>query len=174
MAIHNQPDNLNILSPVSFRLSIQKFPNLMFWCQSVNIPDMTVAEVTMPTPFVDIPILGDKVEFGDLSITVLVDEDLVNFKEIVSWMKAVGTPESFQQRTDYYSKETGPVTNKVRELYSDATLHILTNNKNPNKEVLFRDIFPTSIGELIFDSTGENEAITTDIIFQIRDFVIDG
>tara|TARA_Y100000034_G_C6701889_1_gene309587 strand:- start:98 stop:622 length:525 start_codon:yes stop_codon:yes gene_type:complete len=172
MALENQPNNLNILSPISFRLSIQKFPNVNFWCQSVNIPDMTVTEVVMPTPFVDIPILGDKIEFGDLTVTILVDEDLVNFIEITNWMKAVGTPENFSQRTEYYSKTEGFNDNKVKELYSDATLHILTNNKNPNKEIKFRDLFPTTIGELMFDSTGENEAITTSITFQIRDYVI--
>ena len=82
MALHNQPENLNILSPVSFRLIIQKFPNVNFWCQSVNIPDMTISEITVPTPFVDIPIIGDRIEFGDLIVTILVDEDLINFLEI--------------------------------------------------------------------------------------------
>jgi len=172
MALHNQPENLNILSPVSFRLIIQKFPSVNFWCQSVNVPDMTISEVTVPTPFVDIPIIGDRIEFGDLIVTILVDEDLINFLEITNWMKAVGTPESFSQRTEYYSKTEGLNDNKEKELYSDATLHILTNNKNPNKEIEFRDIFPTSISELMFDSTGDNEAVTTSITFQLRDYII--
>ena len=151
-----------------------KFPLINYWCQSVNLPGMSVAETTIPTPFVDIPIFGDKVEFEPLTVTVLVDEDLQNFIEITNWMKAVGTPESFNQRTEYYSTQKGLSDNNLDNLFSDATLHILTNNKNPNKEVTFRDIFPTTIGELTFDSTGDNESVTTSISFQIRDYIIDG
>ena len=33
-------------------------------------------------------------------------------------------------------------------------------------------VFPTSISELMFDSTGDNEAVTTSITFQLRDYII--
>ena len=48
----------------------------------------------------------------------------------------------------------------------------MKNIPTPNKEIEFRDIFPTSISELMFDRTGDNEAVTTSITFQLRDYII--
>ena len=35
----------------------------------------------------DIPTPGDKMDFGDLSLRFLVDEDLKNYMEIQKWMR---------------------------------------------------------------------------------------
>ena len=47
-----------------------------------NIPEMTLGVAEQPTPFKDIPVPGDKIQFGDLQLRFLVDEDLENFMEI--------------------------------------------------------------------------------------------
>ena len=40
----------------------------------------------------DIPVPGDKLCFGDLEITFLVDENLENYREIHGWMYGIGFP----------------------------------------------------------------------------------
>ena len=175
MAVQNQPENYNILSPISYRLVIEKFPLLTFWCQSVNIPGISTTETTQSTPLRDIPMMGDKIEFETLDITMIVDEDLSNFKEIMNWMTGSAPVEKQEDFKEYLKTQyTTSIITDYESYLSDATLHVLTNSKGHNKEVIFHDIFPTSLGAIAFDSTGEVDPITTDVSFQIKDYVIDG
>ena len=48
----------------------------------------------------DLPIPGDKMEFEDLNVRFLVDENLENYMEIQNWMRGLGFPESFQEIYD--------------------------------------------------------------------------
>ena len=54
--------------------------------------DMGTAVQTTYLRDLDIP--GDKVQFGDLTIRFLVDEDLKNYMEIQKWIRGLGYPES--------------------------------------------------------------------------------
>jgi hypothetical protein len=48
----------------------------------------------------------------------------------------------------------------------DATLHILTNNKNPsNVKFTFHGLFPTNLGDLAFNNESAEELLT-DATFQ--------
>ena len=77
--MQNLPSNYNVLSPVSFRFSIKKLPNVSFFCQSANIPDLTIGTVVRPSPMRDFNTFGDNLEIGALDISFIVDEDLTNY-----------------------------------------------------------------------------------------------
>lgn len=178
MAVQNQPDNYNTLSPLSFRLVIDQFPLLTFWCQSANIPGITVTESTSPNPLRDIPMMGDKVEYETLDVTMIVDEDLANYREILEWIRGQSPDQKQTDHKEYLEQNPRrrqlPFSSTYERYLSDAVLHITTNSKGSNKTVTFKDIFPVSLGALAFDSTAELAPITTDISFQIRDYIIDG
>ena len=74
-----QPDNKNFLSPVGFQFSIQKLPHVNYFCQSANIPDITLSQTELNNPFVNLPSPGTKLTFGALDITFRVDEDMKNY-----------------------------------------------------------------------------------------------
>ena len=74
--LSNLPDNYNILSPIGYRLNIQKLPNVVYFCQTVNIPDITLGEIIQPTPLRDISIFGDNLTIGTLEVGFVVDEDM--------------------------------------------------------------------------------------------------
>ena len=97
----NQPDNYNILSPISYRLIIEKFPLLTFWCQTANIPGISTTEGVHSTPFREIPVIGEKIEFETLDVTMIVDEDLANFKEIMNWMTGFAPVHDKKEHTEY-------------------------------------------------------------------------
>ena len=132
------PSNYNILSPLAFRLDIERVPTATFFCQSVSVPGITLGEFEQQTPLINIPIPGDKLEFESLSATFLIDEDLANYIEIMTWMKGLGTPESLteyntlRQTSDTYQK----VNPSLQDVVSDITLHILTNSKNTNLSLI--------------------------------------
>ena len=75
-------ENRNFLSPVGFKFSLKRAPAVAFFCNQANIPSLDLGIAEQPTYFRDIPTPGDKIQFGDLSLRFIVDEDLVNYMEM--------------------------------------------------------------------------------------------
>lgn len=145
-----EPTNKNFLSPLGFKFIIQKTPNVNYFVQSVNLPDVNLGDTVLPTPFRRVPVAGDHIEYGDLQLTFKVDESLKNYLEIFNWMTAIGFPDNFDQH-----KEVDPKFVKTGSgggVYSDGTLVILSSAMNPIHEVMFSDMYPTSLTDFIFDT----------------------
>ena len=87
----------------------------------------------------DIPTPGDKIEFGDLSLRFLVDEDLSNYMEIQNWIRGLGYPEEVQEFRDLAAEGIikGAYAKDRQNIYSDGTLQILSNNLVPKFQVSF-------------------------------------
>lgn len=131
---NTEPTNRNFLSPLGFRFSIQKTPNVNYFVQQVGMPGVTLGTIDIATPFQRIPLAGTQLSYGDLSITFKIDEDLQNYLELYRWLEAISFPDDFTQ----YPGE--------REVYSDATLTILTSAYRAKHEIVFRDMFPIDLG----------------------------
>ena len=187
MATRNSPkprpgtpiENRNFLAPVGFKFGLQRSPGVAFFCNEANIPDMTLGEAIQPTYLRDIPTPGDKIQFGDLSLRFLVDEDLSNYMEIQNWIRGLGYPEnteSFQKLTEkgvlndgkaYSYKQSGD------DIYSDGTLQILSSNLVPKFHVKFTDLWPYSLTTMTFDATDTDiEYFTADVSFKYTIYTI--
>ena len=164
-----QPTKLDYASPTQFRFSIIKLPKVEYFATAANIPGITLGQANQPTPLKDIPIPGDKLEYDNLNITFLVDENLENYREIHGWMTGLGFPKDTSQfrslqgaSADRYpttsdvglNKELGSIKKAVQDdggLYSDATLFVLSSKNNANLEIRFRDIYPISLSGLDYN-----------------------
>ena len=162
-----EPSVLDYASPVQFRFKCSKLPTVEFFCQSANIPGISIGSASMPTGLKDIPIPGEKVTYQDLAISFLIDENLNNYKEIHDWIIALGFPQNHTQFADlqtagadrYPGSTSGaivPETNIAVPLaeggtYSDATLTVLNSKNIAVTEIRFNNIFPTSLGSLSYD-----------------------
>ena len=170
-----QIKNRNFLSPTGFKFIMDKAPKVSFFGNQVNIPQMTLGVAVQPTYLRDIPLPGDKIQFEDLTLRFLVDEDLSNYMEIFSWIRALGFPESLEeiyawQKKDFDIKQP----DKTQEnFYSDGTLEILTSSQNPNFKIKFQDCWPTTLSTLEFDATDEDiNYFTADVTFKYTIFNI--
>jgi hypothetical protein len=150
-AFANQITNRNFLSPVGFKFTITKDPKISFFCNSARIPEITLAIETQPSYLKDIDIPGDKINYGDLRLRFLVDEDLVNYMSIHNWITGLGFPETTQQYKDLIVN--GDNLQDPKKAFSDGTLIILNSNYNTNAVIKFKDLFPYSLSSLDFDST---------------------
>ena len=137
------PDNINFLSPVGFRFAIEFLPNTNWFLTSANLPGISLAEINQPTPFMPTQVPGNDLTWEPLNVTFLVDEDLANWRELYNWMVGIGFPNEYKEYKDQK-------TNK--QIYSDATLTILNSNMVSNYRIMFKDLFPTSLSEVSFDS----------------------
>ena len=70
--------NRNFLSPVGFKFTLDRAKKVSFFCNQANIPDITLGVAEQPTWLIDLPVPGDKLQFGDLNLRFMVDEALGN------------------------------------------------------------------------------------------------
>ena len=157
-----EPTVLDYASPVQFRFKCSKLPTVEFFCQTANIPGISLGQATVDTPLKSIPFPGDELNYQDLGISFLVDENLNNYKEIHDWLTGLGAPQNHNQfstlrdtGTDRFPGQTtnSPNNNTVPDggTYSDATLTILNSKNIAKVEIRFHNIFPTSLGALSYD-----------------------
>ena len=174
-AYANQIDNRNFLSPVGFRFTLNRAPKVSFFGNSANIPALTLGIADQRTYLKNIPIPGDKIQFADFNFTFLVDEDLENYLEISNWIRGLGFPESLEEIYDFQAADPNmkQPEKSTMNLYSDATLSVLTSKENPNFKVVFKDMFPYELSTLNFDASAEDiNYFTAEVAFKYTIFNI--
>ena len=137
-SLTDQPKNINPLADVQFKFEIGALPKTSFFIQSVNLPGVALEGAVISTPQLQsFSRHTGIITYDPLNVTFLIDEYLKNWQEVFQWM--VGDE------------------NK----YTSAVLTILSSSMNPTMEFHFKDIFPTTLSEVSFDST------TTDPTYQV-------
>ena len=157
-----QPTNRNFLNPIGYLLKLEKFEGVDFFCQTANIPDVTMPTTEVASPFRNLPIIpGGGVSFGDFSLRFIVDEDLKNYNSIYSWIRDNGNADQMIRQTS------------EGDIYTHGQLHIVTSQYNPAFIVDFKNIFPVNLSGLQFDATiTDVEYITAEVTFKHQEFSI--
>jgi hypothetical protein len=138
VSLAEQPKNINPLADVQFKFEIAVLPNTSFFIQTCNLPG-----ITLDAQIIGVPRLQNFarhtgiVTYEALDITFMIDEYLKNWQEIYEWM--IGDESK----------------------YTTAVLTLLSSSMNPTMEFHFKEIFPTSLSAISFDST------TTDPVYQV-------
>jgi hypothetical protein len=171
----NQIQNRNFLTPVGFKFILNRAPKVTFFSNSANIPGITLGIANQPNYLRDIPQPGDKMEFEDFTLRFLVDENLENYNEISNWIRGLGFPESLAQIYEF--QQSNPNLDQPRKgqlnLYSDATLNVLSSNQNANFKIKFKDMFPYNLTTLQFDATDTDiDYFTAEVSFKYTIFNI--
>jgi len=156
---NEQPKNRNFLSPIGFRLDLELFTGVDFFCQSASIPDLSTPFAQVNTPYRNVPIAASGgADFGDLSVRFIIDEDLVNYTSIHNWIREFGLVDGRGTRED---------------VYSDGLLEILTSHSNLNHVISFTNLFPISLSGVPFDATvGDIDYLTADVTFKYEEYTI--
>ena len=189
VTVSRQPTKLDYASPTQFKFSINQLPKVEFFTVSANIPDITLSDVVIPTPFKPIPVMGQNLTYSNLSITFIVDEFLENYRELREWLTGIGFPKDRKQFKDFRSntsntgststtpvQDVGKVGKAVPDsaMFSDATLTILSNKNNPIVEVRFSNMYPVSLGALEFSQQAtdvEYLTVQADFTYQIYEII---
>ena len=179
--LSRQPTKLDYANSTQFRFIINQLPLVEYFTTACNVPGLSVPNTEFGTPFTNVPIVGEKAEFEDFSLTFIVDEYLENYLSMYNWITGLGFPESRQQFIDF--RDTTSETSDLntargdkkgdRSLYSDATLTILSNKNNPIVEVRFKDMFPISLGELSYDQAADDvTTLNVEVTFKYQQYTI--
>ena len=120
---------------------------------SISLPDITTSSVAIPYKTGTTFVPGDKVEFGELSLTFLSDEGLDAYMNIRKWI------------LDNVRKEVA--------LYAEITIHVLNSSNNPSHRVQLTSAFPLSISGATFNAQNTDEEYATfDVTFRYDEMTI--
>jgi|TARA_R110000744_G_scaffold88406_2_gene172372 hypothetical protein len=150
-------ENKNFLQPTGFRVIVERehYGNLEFFAQTVQHPGTTVsaAEVSNPRLQSGLPVAGDSINYGELSLSLILDEDLTAYKEVQKWLE------------DGVFTEESP--------YHDITVIVLTSHNNFCAKIQYKNCIPTQLGAIEFASTtGDVTYINFDATFRFSEFII--
>jgi len=149
-----QPGNRNFLAPAGFKMNLEIFAGVDFFCQRAKVPDISVGNAEVQTRFRGVPIAASGgVTYGDLSLKFIVDEDMKNYLTIWKWINQNNLAEEMDTKRD--------------PEYSGGQLIILNSNYQPNIIVDFESLFPVDLTELEFDVADQDvEYLTADVTFK--------
>ena len=166
----NQPTNDNLFQTNGFKFTVNKIPNVTWFLQTATIPAFVVQEAQYPTPFIDIPIPGEKGVYNPFSCSFKLDEDFKTWSELMAWMKGYSFPEDYAQysvQADINGFSFGESDGDV----SDGTLILMSNKLNANFEITFKHMFPISISDIEVSVMGDTvEYSTVSVEFQYQGY----
>ena len=182
-----QPTKQDYADPTKFKFNILKLPKVEYFCTQVNLPGISLADnYSQPTPFRNIPLPGEKLDYEPLSMTFLVDENLENYQEIHGWLRGLGFPGGYGEFKALLDAgaDRFPTSKNTKlgdagrvkfgaagqgGIFSDATLNILTSKNNPVTEVRFSDIFPISLSGLAYNQqASDTDYLTATVSFNYK------
>ncbi len=184
--LQRQPDVLDYAQSNQFKLFLPIFPTTEYFCTRVNIPGVSLGQANQATPFVDMPLVGDKLQYDTFSASFLVDEKYQNYIEMYEWLKNIGFPSRHKQfnkleRPDNITRSVTKV-NEVgveyqdgdRDLYSDILVTILNSKNNSAAKITMYESFPISIGSLEYSQQEPDTSyLTCDLTFAFSWFDIE-
>jgi hypothetical protein len=135
-----------------FILTGERFINNEFepTVTGINIPSISIGTVEQPSLVRGINRPGDSLEFGDLSISFQVREDLHDWLTIYQWMIDI------REVTEA----------KFKFIVCDADIILLTNKNNTLIDFKFENIYPTSLDDIQLSTEDNSSPITCSATFR--------
>lgn len=159
-----ETSNRNLLSIVGFKFILERCPKVDFLCNQANIPDVNLGIAQQATYLKNIPVPGDKLNYGNLNLAFMVDEDMENYLQLYQWITSLGFPESISQYSELTKEDRFYPTIDEDDRFnerSDATLMIINSDYNPSVKIKFKDMFPVSLSGIPFNATSEQQQYYT-------------
>lgn len=139
MSESTHPSNYNLAYMTNFKLEIPFVPVLNYFVQTVSLPSISLVPVETPHRNNNIFFNGNVLDFSNLSIGFILDEDHTNYTTLYDWIYA------FRDE------------NKWSSLAKDLKLTITNSNRIPIMTYTFYYAFPISISDVSFNSTLSDE-----------------
>ena len=150
-AFGKQIQNRNFLSGEAFKFNLPKFPKVDFFSNSARIPELNLELTTQASYLKNIDVPGERLSYGDFTLSFLVDENMENYQSIYDWLTGLGFPETTKEFAEIIKDKDGQ--RDPKEAFCDCTLRILNSNYREVGKVKFNDLFPISLTSLDFDAT---------------------
>ena len=170
-ALQRTPQNTNLLQPTKFLLTFDRMPTVQFFCQSVNIPGVSIGQAPLTFPSITAYTPGNQLAYNNFNVDFLVDETATTWQEIYNWFRSFASPDGTDERNVLNNLASQKKFNTKKPYLSDATLTILSALNNPVVRVQFTNMFPVSIADVNFDTKqSADDVLTADDSFMFEYF----
>jgi hypothetical protein len=138
------PGNVNFLNNNYFKFELSRLPNFTYFVQNANIPSLTARYANQPSNLGVFPkIPAGNYIFDPLEVSFNVAANMQNWIDIYNWMKGIGNlKDDLTQLPHHKFDNTG--------VFSDASLLIMNSSYVPISKVVFKYVFPLSLGAMSF------------------------
>ena len=167
----------NTLYGNHYRFSIERLPDLTFFVQSVSSPSVSGSAQTQETPFTFAHHPTSRLNYGDISVTYLVDASFKTYFSLYYWMKGYGFPHDFDEVKRFRAKQLTNNRVSVRARPVDlekttASISILTPDTASIVAVInIEEVFPINLSSLDFTSTdSDSPVLSTTATFSCSTF----
>lgn len=130
-----------------FTFDLPRTPNVVYYCQEVNLPTLILESQDQPTTL-GIPIkrpIG-AYRFENLTLSFLVDEQMMNWLEIYKWMRHLGNID-----TDDTNNELA-----FEDWTTLGVLNITKGTYKTLKKVYFHELYPVSLSGIRFTTEAQS------------------
>jgi hypothetical protein len=162
----------NFLQPNGYQLTIyrKRFANLEFFAQRVSHPTLSMNPSLVGFKRTDAKFVGDTLEFGELTVEVLLDEKMTVYTEIQNWMESIVNTKV----TTPSENANGLGNTTIQDMPEyDIRLSILNSNNNVSNTILYKSCFPMSLGNIDFaSSVGVIEYVVLPVTFAYTTFTV--
>lgn len=160
-----QPDTNNYLATNYFKLEITRLPLLTYYCQSVNLPSLSLSPAEQGTSTgTTVKWVGGRYTWEELNVSFLVDEDMKNWMEVFDWMEEIAIMTDVKNTMN--SNIPGRPGGQITDYFSNAQLAITNSSYKPKLLVNLVDIFPISISGIPFNSLStDNDPVVATATF---------
>jgi hypothetical protein len=164
------PQNTNLLQPSKYLITFDRIGSTQYFCQSVNLPGVSVGQAPINFPSLDVYAPGNKIAYNNFNIEFIVDEELKTWQQMYNWFLSFASPEGTDDRNLKTEIQNNYKRQQKKE-YSDATLTILSALNNPILRIEFTNMFPVSLSDVIFDTKlSADDIVTADVTFVYESF----
>lgn len=139
--------NTNLLQPASFKLVIDRknYPNLEYFVQRVDHPSVSVnAAEASYSRISSVPLPGDKLEFGEVTFDLILDEEMNAYSEIYTWLQRL-VNKNYSTRLN--------IEEGIPSAEADISLLILNSSNRQQKKIIYRNAFPTNMGNISMEAS---------------------
>lgn len=159
--------NANFLQATGFRLVIdrEKYGNIEYFVQGVQHPSVSLplAEASY-SRVTSVAQIGDKLEFGEVTFNMMLDEGMTGYTEMFNWMKRL---------VDNKFIPKGAATDTLPSSEADISLVILNSRNNQVRKIIYRNAFPINLGDVSMEaSASDTTAIVVPVTFKYTYFDI--
>lgn len=128
--------DLSKASQSNYFCVFSRIPNLVYYLQSFSLPAATnrKIQIGMPRDSASYYVAGHSADYEEFTMNFIMDENFISYFRVAKWMREIETKDNFDETVSWCS------------------LMILNNAKKPIIRVDFRDVFPSSIGDIQFSN----------------------
>jgi len=151
-------ENTNSLYGNHYKFAIDRLPDLTFFVQSVQTSSVSGGQALQQTPFSTLHHPSDRLSFGTIQVTYLIDAHFKNYFSLYYWMKGYGFPHSFDEVVQFRNKQRTLVGNVRPIVHTLETTHAVLSVLTPDTsaivaEIHYEGLFPMELSSLQFQTT---------------------